>query len=30
MLDDDVIEQRCPVLVVPKQRVATADASMAA
>ena len=30
MLEDDVIEQRCPDLVVPKQRVDTADASMAA
>ena len=30
MLDDDVIEHRCPDLVVPQQRVETVDASMAA
>ena len=30
MLDDDVIEHRCPDLVVPQQRTETADASMAA
>ena len=30
MLDDDVIEHRCPDLVVPQQRVGTVVASMAA
>ena len=30
MLDDDVIEHRCPDLVVPQQRVETVDASMTA
>ena len=30
MLDDDVIEHRCPDLVVPQQRAGTVDASMAA
>ena len=30
MLEDDVIEQRCPDLVVPQQRAEAADASMAA
>ena len=30
MLDEDVIEHRCPDLVVPQQRAETADASMAA
>ena len=30
MLDEDVIEHRCPDLVVPQQRVGTVVASMAA
>jgi hypothetical protein len=30
MLDDDVIEHRCPDLVVPQQRTETVDESMAA
>ena len=30
MLDDDVIEHRCPDLVVPQQRVETVDANMGA
>ena len=30
MLDDEVIEHRCPDLVVPQQRAGKVDASMAA